>query len=373
MARSTSSPSSATRYVDDVDVDGDLVSFVACFRGPVPESEREFEALLWGALQHLHDRDAEPWAEGVAAEPENPHFAFSVAGTAFFVVGLHPAASRVARRAPVPTLVFNLHEQFERIREDGRYQRMRDTIRRRDTELQGSLNPMVSDHGETSEARQYAGRAVPPGWTPPFEPGPGRRRRRGRPVNPARRRFPRHGEPLGTRGSHDRPVRAGPGSLPRPAPTCGSDPGDRLTVLDPCGEQVSDLYLVAVDDPPRSSPPVAPPTTATRSTCPPRSLLWSNRSRVLAEVVEDTVGVHDLTLRRAARTPSTSSTRARWRPVPRASPTSSRPGSHGVDSTGSAPPSTSSWTCGPTTAASCTSTHPPPAPGDRFASRARMR
>ena len=25
-------------------------------------------------------------------------------------------------------------------------------------------------------------------------------------------------------------------------------PGDRLTVLDPCGEQVSDLYLVAADD-----------------------------------------------------------------------------------------------------------------------------
>ena len=42
--------------------------------------EREFEALLWGALQHLHDHDDTPWAEGVAADPENPHFAFSVPG-----------------------------------------------------------------------------------------------------------------------------------------------------------------------------------------------------------------------------------------------------------------------------------------------------
>jgi FPC/CPF motif-containing protein YcgG len=49
---------------------------------------------------------------------------------------------------------------------------MRDTIRRRDTDLQGFLNPMVSDHGETSEARQYAGRAVPEDWSPPFEPDP---------------------------------------------------------------------------------------------------------------------------------------------------------------------------------------------------------
>ena len=124
------------------------MSFVACFRGPVPDEERDFEALLWEALQHLHDHDDAPWADGVAADPDNPHFAFSVAGTAFFVVGLHPNASRVARRAPLPTLVFNLHAQFERMRADGRYQRMRDTIRRRDTELQGSLNPMVSDHGD---------------------------------------------------------------------------------------------------------------------------------------------------------------------------------------------------------------------------------
>ncbi|HET6967103.1 MAG TPA: guanitoxin biosynthesis heme-dependent pre-guanitoxin N-hydroxylase GntA [Ornithinibacter sp.] len=160
------------QYAHEVDVDGDLVSFVACFRGPVPGEERDFEALLWGALQHLHDNDDAPWADGVAADPDNPHFAFSVAGTAFFVVGLHPNASRVARRAPVPTLVFNLHAQFERMREDGRYQRMRDTIRRRDADLQGFLNPMVSDHGESSEARQYAGRAVPEGWSPPFEPDP---------------------------------------------------------------------------------------------------------------------------------------------------------------------------------------------------------
>ncbi len=64
--------------------------------------------------------------------------------------------------------MFNLHEQFERLRADGRFDRMRDTIRRRDTDLQGSLNPMVRDHGEQSEARQYAGRAVPDRWSAPF-------------------------------------------------------------------------------------------------------------------------------------------------------------------------------------------------------------
>ncbi|MGL5930652.1 MAG: guanitoxin biosynthesis heme-dependent pre-guanitoxin N-hydroxylase GntA [Dermatophilaceae bacterium] len=166
------------RYVDALAADvadggGDLVSFVASFRGPVPADERAFEGALWQALQHLHDTDDRPWADGVAADPHDPHFAFSVAGTAFFVVGLHPNASRVARRAPLPTLVFNLHEQFERLRADGRFPRMRDAIRRRDEDLQGSLNPMVNDHGQASEARQYSGRAVPSDWSPPFTPDDG--------------------------------------------------------------------------------------------------------------------------------------------------------------------------------------------------------
>jgi uncharacterized protein len=73
-------------------------------------------------------------------------------------------------------------------------------------------------------------------------------------------------------------------------------PGDRLTLLDPCGEQVSDLYLVSADD-------VGEQFSSGRTTDYGNSLyvstgsaLHSNRSRVLAEVVEDTVGVHDLTL-----------------------------------------------------------------------------
>ncbi len=159
-------------YAAGVDPEGELVSFVACFRHPSAAGEQVFEEALWAALQHLHDHDGTPWAPGVSADPGDPHFAFSVGGTAFFVVGLHPDASRIARRAPVPTLVFNLHEQFERMRADGRYDRMRDTIRRRDTDLQGFPNPMVADHGAGSEARQYSGRPVPPGWRPDFTTDP---------------------------------------------------------------------------------------------------------------------------------------------------------------------------------------------------------
>lgn len=155
-------------YGEEADPAGPFVSFLAIFRGPEIQDEHHFEDLLWGVLQRLHDGDDQPWADGVDADPDQAHFAFSHAGVAYFIVGLHPRASRVARRAPLPTLVFNLHDQLEQLREEGSFDRLRDTIRRRDTALQGEVNPMAADHGESSEARQYSGRRVPGDWEAPF-------------------------------------------------------------------------------------------------------------------------------------------------------------------------------------------------------------
>lgn len=147
-----------------------LTSFIAVFRAPVFTTEEEFETALWGVLQALHDRDETPWPQDVAQDPSDPEFAFSFAGTPYFVVGLHPASSRIARQAPVPTMVFNLHRQFEQLRADGTFEPIRTAIRRRDERLQGSVNPMVDDYGSSSAARQYSGRAVDPRWRAPFRP-----------------------------------------------------------------------------------------------------------------------------------------------------------------------------------------------------------
>jgi hypothetical protein len=153
-----------------------LVSYVACFEGPPFASEAAFERLLWRQLQRLHDRDAvhHAWDPAVSDDGDDPHFSFSFAGRAFFVVGLHPAASRWSRRFAWPTLVFNAHAQFEMLRQAGRFERMRERIRQRDVTLQGSINPALADFGESSEARQYSGRHAPGPWRCPF-----RARRRG--------------------------------------------------------------------------------------------------------------------------------------------------------------------------------------------------
>lgn len=156
-------------FADEVDVEAGFASFVAIFRRPRLQNEQHFEDLLWAQLRRLHGADEQAWNPDVSADPTDDHFAFSVGGTAYFVVGLHPVASRDARRTVSPTLVFNLHAQFEALRASGRFERMRDLIRHRDEQLQGSVNPMVSDHGHYSEARQYSGRAVGDDWVAPFE------------------------------------------------------------------------------------------------------------------------------------------------------------------------------------------------------------
>lgn len=146
-------------------------SLVVLFESGSPRSEQAFEELLWARLQSLSDKD--DWLgqvpdPRVAHDPGDPHFALSFGGEAFFVVGLHPKASRPARRFETPAMVFNLHNQFQQLRDEGRYDKMRTTIIDRDIELAGSANPMLAEHGSVSAARQYSGRAVADEWNCPY-------------------------------------------------------------------------------------------------------------------------------------------------------------------------------------------------------------
>jgi uncharacterized protein len=146
-------------------------SFACVFEGPTDLDEPAFERALWTRVQSLSDKDVwrgQPYDDRVSPDPESPHFSLSFGGEAFFVVGLHPASSRPARRFERPTMVFNLHDQFEILRAQGKYEGMREKIMVRDEALAGSRNPMLARHGEASEARQYSGRAVDEAWRCPF-------------------------------------------------------------------------------------------------------------------------------------------------------------------------------------------------------------
>ncbi|AYJ87440.1 YqcI/YcgG family protein [Sphingomonas paeninsulae] len=176
---------SITSARNDMEVHTALMAFVANYRredklfqslavifeGPLTLDESLFEANMWDRIQSVANKDA--WLgqnhdTRVSADPDNPHFSLSFGGEAFFVVGLHPSASRPARRFVTPVMVFNLHDQFERLRAEGRYEKLRGAILDRDLAMAGSINPMLSRHGDVSEARQYSGRAVASEWRCPF-------------------------------------------------------------------------------------------------------------------------------------------------------------------------------------------------------------
>lgn len=155
-------------------LDSCFTTFIASFTGPHPTDEKDFEQLLWQQLQCLHELDAplHSWDPTASANPDHPTFAFSFAERAFFIVGLSPASSRWSRRFAWPTLVFNAHQQFEQLRRRGKYASIRATIRAREDALQGKSSDFLSDFGEQSEARQYAGRPVEEDWQCPFYPHP---------------------------------------------------------------------------------------------------------------------------------------------------------------------------------------------------------
>ena len=158
-------------FAADAGDDSLFLSLVILFPASARLSESDFEAALWQRLRAIHalDRTTHRWDPSVSDDPASARFSMSVGGRAFYVIGLHPDASRPARRFSCPALVFNLHSQFERLRADGRYGKLRQAIIQRDMAFSGSSNPMLAVYGQSSEARQYSGRQVGPDWVCPFQ------------------------------------------------------------------------------------------------------------------------------------------------------------------------------------------------------------
>lgn len=153
------------------DHDQIYTSYVATFCDWECRSEEAFQTELWGFLQLLHDVDFEDgseWCSSASSDVADPHFGFSLNGQAYFLVGMHPHASRLSRKTAQPTIVFNSHYQFERLRQMGMFEQLKERIRDRDVALQGSHNPEMVGTKEVSEARQYSGKRNPRDWMCPL-------------------------------------------------------------------------------------------------------------------------------------------------------------------------------------------------------------
>lgn len=141
------------------------------FKEPSFTTEEIFDKLLWQRLQALADIDADKYAydKRVNADPSSPDFSFSLKEEAFYIIGLHPASSRAARQFKYPTMVFNPHAQFQQLKQTVKYEVMKKIVRKRDIKFSGSVNPMLRDYGELSEALQYSGQQYQSTWKCPLK------------------------------------------------------------------------------------------------------------------------------------------------------------------------------------------------------------
>lgn len=146
-------------------------SAAVLFKGPEYIDDKVFDILLWQRLQALSDIDALSYKydDRVNHDPASPEFSFSLKEESFFIIGLHPASSRPARRFNYPALIFNPHQQFEELRASGKYDKMKYVVRKRDIALSGSVNPMLTDFGDASEVYQYSGRKYKSDWKCPLK------------------------------------------------------------------------------------------------------------------------------------------------------------------------------------------------------------
>lgn len=133
-------------------------------------SEEEFEQFLWSELSALTSENSKETDQDprFSLNPDSKNFCFSLGGSALFVVGLHSQSSRLARRFPWPSLVFNVYEQFDQLASQKKYIPMVETIRRRDIEFQGDVNPMALLHNDNWESIQFSGKKNSEDWKCPF-------------------------------------------------------------------------------------------------------------------------------------------------------------------------------------------------------------
>ncbi len=140
--------------------DNNFYSAAIIFTGPDNITENLFEHFLWQRLQALSNIDALQYSydKRVSQDATSPDFSFSLKEEAFFIVGMHPNNSRVARRFKYPVLIFNPHAQFIEMKATNKYAPMQRVVRKRDIALSGTINPMLNNFGKASEILQYSGK-----------------------------------------------------------------------------------------------------------------------------------------------------------------------------------------------------------------------
>ena len=149
-------------------LDKQYASFIVCFTQHEDITPNRFEHLLWKQLYLLHQMDEFAWDSRVSDDINSPYFSFSIAGDAYFVIGMCPNHPRKCREFLYPALIFNSHHQFQYLKEINLFDKIKKIVRLRELKYSGSINSNLVNFGEQSEALQYSGLQASQNWQCPF-------------------------------------------------------------------------------------------------------------------------------------------------------------------------------------------------------------
>ena len=250
-----------------------LRAFVAVFPRFAPRTEHAFEKRLWAQLQHLHERDDPDveWDPSVSDDPDDPMFSFSFGGHA----SSSSACTRTARASRAPFA--GRRWCSIRTRSSGGCA-ARDTSSASSSRSASVRSPCRDRSIRTSPTSASGRRRASIRGAPSRATGAARFIARTLGIGESMTVVTRiHLEP-----------QTGARSRSRAASCC--------EIIDPRGEQVSDLVSFARADPREWLSSGRTIDYANTIYVTTGHTLYSNRSRPMWTIVEDTVGRHDFLL-----------------------------------------------------------------------------
>ena len=251
-------------------------SFAVIFDGPRTLDETSFERHLWDRLQSLHAKDlwhGQPHDVRVDSDPASPHFGMSFGGEAFFVVGCTPR--RAGWRGASPSLCWSSTSTTS---SNGCAPT---AVTRRCARPSSIATPPIRDRSTRCS---------------PFMV------RSAKPASIADATSRRTGAARSARSGGNWPMQADIATGPRRRipPRSGTafvlTKGQRLTIIDPQGEQVADLVAYARRDPGEVISSGRSLDYASKLFLTTGDPIYSNRSNIMFRIVEDDVGRHDFLL-----------------------------------------------------------------------------
>jgi uncharacterized protein len=136
---------------------GNELTFFLMFSELKNWKRKKFRREFWILLKKIAKMQAEyfGYAEGYSPVLNDSNFSFSFAGVSTFIAAFFNDSPRVSRRFGYTTLVFNIREQFNKLKAEGKFEAFKSAVKKREEKVQNNFNTNLSDFGSESEWRQY--------------------------------------------------------------------------------------------------------------------------------------------------------------------------------------------------------------------------